>query len=85
MLRRFELRLLAELGYALAADARCRHRRAGRSRRSATITHSTAVRGVVAAEPRAQSQWPLVRGATLLALAHRALSGRATWRPRRSG
>ena len=33
-LRRFEVRLLAELGYALPLDARCRHRRAGRCRRT---------------------------------------------------
>jgi DNA repair protein RecO (recombination protein O) len=67
-LRRFEVRLLAELGYALALTHDVD---SGAPVDAAQRYHYAFDRGprLVADEPRAQSQWPIVRGATLIALA----------------
>lgn len=66
VLRRFELRLLAELGYALSLSHDVD---TGAPIAPAERYHYAFDRGPrrVAAEPRAQ--WPVVRGATLIALA----------------
>jgi DNA repair protein RecO (recombination protein O) len=65
-LRRFELRLLAELGYALSLTHEVA---SGAPVEAAERYHYAYDRGPlhIAAEPRAQ--WPVVRGATLIALA----------------
>jgi DNA repair protein RecO (recombination protein O) len=65
-LRRFELRLLAELGYALTLTHDVA---SGRPVAAGERYHYVFDRGPqhVAAEPRAS--WPVVRGATLIALA----------------
>ena len=68
MLRRFEVRLLAELGYALPLVREADTGGADRSGARATITPSTAAPRRAPAEP-AGPRWPVVRGATLLALA----------------
>jgi len=67
-LRRFEVRLLAELGYALALTHDVD---SGAPVDAAQRYHYAFDRGprLVAEEPRAHSQWPIVRGATLIALA----------------
>jgi DNA repair protein RecO (recombination protein O) len=67
-LRRFEVRLLAELGYALALTHDVD---SGAPVDAAQRYHYAFDRGprLVTEEPRAQSQWPVVRGATLIALA----------------
>jgi len=66
-LRRFELRLLAELGYALALTHDVA---SGAPIEAGERYHYAFDRGPqhVAAEPRAS--WPVVRGATLIALAN---------------
>ena len=70
MLRRFEVRLLAELGYAMQLTRDVDNAR-DRSRRARTITYPTAGPGsswrMSAREPGAHPR--LVRGTTLLALA----------------
>ena len=67
-LRRFEVRLLAELGYALTLTHDVA---SGAPVDAAQRYHYAFDRGpqLVADEHRAQSPWPIVRGATLLALA----------------
>ena len=76
--------LLAELGYALPLAARGRHRRADRSGRALPLR--VRPRPAPRARRRAAGRaLPLVRGATLLALADAALSRTPRPPPRRSG
>jgi DNA repair protein RecO (recombination protein O) len=65
-LRRFELRLLAELGYALPLT----HDAASGERVDASQRYHYAYdRGPLRAVEEPRASWPVVRGATLLALA----------------
>ena len=86
VLRRFEVRLLAELGYALPLDARRRHRRARSIPPRATITRSTAARGAsphVAREPGARCRARARRDAA--GARRRRAIPTPRRRPRRSG
>lgn len=67
-LRTFEVRLLAELGYALALTHDVD---SGEPVDAAQRYHYAFDRGPrrLAGEPRANTQWPVVRGSTLIALA----------------
>ena len=66
ILRRFELRLLAELGYALELS---HDTDTGAAIEPATRYHYAFDRGPRRTPPAPGVRWPVVRGATLLALA----------------
>jgi DNA repair protein RecO (recombination protein O) len=66
-LRRFELRLLAELGYALSLT---RDAASGEPIAASQRYHYAFERGPLHAAEEPRASWPVVRGATLIALAN---------------